>query len=656
MDGRPKRNILHIDYNIYNKTGERVPKEESEVDPVDKLVQTFSGVSIGMAEIVKLKRNTSVLSSKIEEFQYANDLSTFDEIDEVKQFVSEANILKQELIERHTDLKLELSEHEYEIYKNMYTVELEGLRKCIKKGTGLRKQLEREGREGRERKEREGKEEIERKEKEEKKKLCIASMEKIIKESIEFRKDNEFVKVSKPEDLKQYLLEARSLKVRLIHKNIDSEKILSEVEYEVLYRGKYSEELKQLEDYIFRGNNMKDDIENKLDESEASKIREKVEKEERERKAREEKEERERKEREEREDRRRKEKEEKEQRERKERVEKEERKSREKEEKEERERKEREDREERKRKEKEEKEERVRMEREDKEEKERKGREEKEETQKKEREESERLTKEVNDEHELKVVESKYKIEEIESLMDDMRDVIRITSWSKLDDVQIMGRKKRVYETNSKYNDLRDKLEKISEFMPPIYPDRAKIIPKLWQNFKALGSEQKSYVKNFEDEILKRGITNEMMNNTRIDVKLQKFTGYDSDIDIFSFQSEFEELVYGKVENRLLPRLLKNNYLGGSALTLVKNIDTTSEIWNMLKQAFGNPEELLRNKIREVEDLGPVWKMREPEKLVEALSKLVNAMIELRKMAEKHGIENDLYHGRGIGIIINIIG
>ena len=220
----------------------------------------------------------------------------------------------------------------------------------------------------------------------------------------------------------------------------------------------------------------------------------------------------------------------------------------------------------------------------------------------------------------MKVVESKYKIEEIESLMDDMKDVIRITSWSKLDDVQIMGRKKRVYETNSKYNDLRDKLEKISEFMPPIYPDRAKIIPKLWQNFKALGSEQKSYVKNFEDEILKRGITNEMMNNTRIDVKLQKFTGYDSDIDIFSFQSEFEELVYGKVENRLLPRLLKNNYLGGSALTLVKNIDTTSEIWNMLKQAFGNPEELLRNKIREVEDLGPVWKMREPEKLVDALS------------------------------------
>ena len=91
-----------------------------------------------------------------------------------------------------------------------------------------------------------------------------------------------------------------------------------------------------------------------------------------------------------------------------------------------------------------------------------------------------------------------------------------------------------------------------------------------------------------------------------------------------------------------------NNYLGGPALTLVKSVESIGDIWKVLKQAFGNPEDLLQNKLREVEDLGPLWKLRDAEKLVQSLSKLVNAMTELSKMARKHGIANDLYHGRGI--------
>ena len=81
-----------------------------------------------MADSIKLKRNVSVLSSQIEEFQCSNDFDTLDEINEVKEYVSEAVLLKQELIEYHTDLKLVVTEQEYEIYKKAYTHELEGLR------------------------------------------------------------------------------------------------------------------------------------------------------------------------------------------------------------------------------------------------------------------------------------------------------------------------------------------------------------------------------------------------------------------------------------------------------------------------------------------------------------------------------------------------
>ena len=124
-------------------------------------------------------------------------------------------------------------------------------------------------------------------------------------------------------------------------------------------------------------------------------------------------------------------------------------------------------------------------------------------------------------------------------------------------------------------------------------------------------SQQKACVDCFEGEIINRGINIGAVSSARIDVKFQKCTGYDRIIDIFSFQSEFEELAYGKVENSLLPRLLKNNYLGGSALTLVKSVESIGDIWKVLKQTFGNPEDLLQNKLREVEDLGPLWKLKD---------------------------------------------
>ena len=62
-----------------------------------------------------------------------------------------------------------------------------------------------------------------------------------------------------------------------------------------------------------------------------------------------------------------------------------------------------------------------------------------------------------------------------------------------------------------------------------------------------MASKQKACVESFECEIVNGGINTGSVSNARIDVKLQKCTGYDSVIDIFPFQSEFE-LAYGKVE------------------------------------------------------------------------------------------------------------
>ena len=59
--------------------------------------------------------------------------------------------------------------------------------------------------------------EKERRKREKEKNDVLKSMEKIFNEIVEFREDNYLSKVDKLPDIKQYLSEARSLKIRLLN-------------------------------------------------------------------------------------------------------------------------------------------------------------------------------------------------------------------------------------------------------------------------------------------------------------------------------------------------------------------------------------------------------------------------------------------------------
>ena len=105
-------------------------------------------------------------------------------------------------------------------------------------------------------------------------------------------------------------------------------------------------------------------------------------------------------------------------------------------------------------------------------------------------------------------------------------------------------------------------------------------------------------------------------------------------IYIYTFQEKFGKLYLAATQKRCPPDLLKNNYLDGTALVLVKGMDRIDEIWKRLTREFGNPELLLHNKLCETEKCGPIWKMCKPKRLIQALSKLNNAMTELSNLAE----------------------
>ena len=106
----------------------------------------------------------------------------------------------------------------------------------------------------------------------------------------------------------------------------------------------------------------------------------------------------------------------------------------------------------------------------------------------------------------------------------------------------------------------------------------------------------------------------------------------------------------------MIPELLKNNFLEGPALTLVKNLDDVDDIWDRLKAAFGDSKVMLDNKLSQLNNIDGLWKHKNPSKVVEGLSKLTNTMRDLMTLAERHRIENKLYYGDATDRIYKLCG
>ena len=229
--------------------------------------------------------------------------------------------------------------------------------------------------------------------------------------------------------------------------------------------------------------------------------------------------------------------------------------------------------------------------------------------------------------------------------------------FTSLDDEELLDAQKDVRDKYAKCDLLTDKITLLFSQMPEDYENRKDILEKHSKSEVLIRGILDKYRDDLKKEVASRNVSKEkILSNNSLKISLAKFIGFDSALDIYSFQTEFERIVAKGMQTKLLPDYLKNNYLDGAALAAVKGLDTLSEIWARLKSAYGDTEILLRNKMKEVEKVGPIWKGKDRSKKVQALSKLIFVMNDLQELAQKHQIENDLYHGGGFQKVYDVIG
>ena len=182
-------------------------------------------------------------------------------------------------------------------------------------------------------------------------------------------------------------------------------------------------------------------------------------------------------------------------------------------------------------------------------------------------------------------------------------------------------------------------------------------IQKLIKEYDKFEKQHQKYVNQLKHEANTREVKKyKVFQQSQLNVKLEKFQGYNSSLDIYTFKSEFEKLHLNSTPRKLLPDLLKNNFLTNRAYALVQCVEDIDQIWTRLIAAYGDTRHMLNSKLHSINKLEAMWKLKQPEKVTDALAKVVNLMKDLMKLAKQHNIEEKLYHGEGLQLIYKLLG
>ena len=244
---------------------------------------------------------------------------------------------------------------------------------------------------------------------------------------------------------------------------------------------------------------------------------------------------------------------------------------------------------------------------------------------------------------------STFVAEEVTRVIDYLNKIFTITIKTVSND-DLKLRKKQLQSRMSEVSTLSEKLKELIELNTS-----ATVFDPIKKGYDKLYQSAQTYEETINDEISLRELDKlDSFKKVQLNIKLPKFIGYEAEIDIYTFISDFEKLYSDHVPKSLQPDFVKNNYLGNHALELVKNVNDIDEIWVRLKDAFGDRKLLLSQKLATLTSID--MKVKDSTKITESLSKIVNTMRDLMVLAATHNIENELYYGDALTHLSNKLG
>ena len=167
---------------------------------------------------------------------------------------------------------------------------------------------------------------------------------------------------------------------------------------------------------------------------------------------------------------------------------------------------------------------------------------------------------------------------------------------ASMPDSQLLCLNKGLQQFDAEASKILDKVTEYSRYA--IELGASEQLSKLNELLAETIQKKEKFILAVHQEVENRDLSEEKIRNALgLKIKIPKFTGYESPMDIYTFRTQFEKLVTPYVQKPLLPDTLKFNYLGEPALTMVKELRDIDEIWERLTKSYGDARVLLQNKL-----------------------------------------------------------
>jgi hypothetical protein len=172
-----------------------------------------------------------------------------------------------------------------------------------------------------------------------------------------------------------------------------------------------------------------------------------------------------------------------------------------------------------------------------------------------------------------------------------------VVDFSALDDFEILELKK---QEENLHAELRELIDKVSEFKKFVLPC-GNAAESLNKQVTDASNKCTKALDSFDLEISKivsaRDISEKKLaNSAGLKMDFDKFSGYDSSMDIYTFKTKFQKLVQPYVQKHLWGEYMKAECLSGAALSLVSKMEDSSMMWKKLVEVYGDPNLLLQKK------------------------------------------------------------
>ena len=245
---------------------------------------------------------------------------------------------------------------------------------------------------------------------------------------------------------------------------------------------------------------------------------------------------------------------------------------------------------------------------------------------------------------------------EIKTRYDALKTKFKI-DLSKLSDYEILDLKKREDSLSAELREILDKISSLLQYVVPCGDTANYIRANVKIMRDDISLETEDFLKSVRNTIADRDISEKKLKNSvGLNIQLPKFKGYQSELNIFTFRSEFKKLIEPNIQKSLWADYLKKNCLAGPAHNLVSGMEDIDVIWTKLTEVYGNTQLLLQNKIGSLGKFSNLDRLHDDEKVAYTLSSILNTMEDLRKLAEEYDLQSELYYGGGLQRILDLIG